>query len=80
MAEKPGFFDFNNDFYRPLSVRVTIVAVCFGWGAFEFSIGSPFWGVIFCAAGGIAVHGLFIAYNPPSRETADKPENEEDPS
>lgn len=42
--------------YRPLWVRISLVAVLIGWAALEFYHQSPFWGVI---AGGV---GLFAAY------------------
>lgn len=42
--------------YRPLWVRVLLVAVLIGWSALEFYSQAPFWGVI---AGGV---GLFAAY------------------
>ena len=57
-------FDFNDPFFRPLWLRIIVVAVASGWGAFEFVSGSPFWGLLFCAAGAWAFYGLFIAFNP----------------
>lgn len=62
-------FDFNDPFFRPLWLRVAIVAVAGGWGIFEFATGAPFWGVLFCGAAVAAFHGLFIAFDP--REPGD---------
>jgi hypothetical protein len=56
--------DFNDPFYKPLWLRIAIVAVVAGWGIFEFLTGSPFWGTIFIGAAAFAFHGLFIAFNP----------------
>ena len=46
--EKPqkGFwdlFDFNHPFYKPLGIRVTIVAILIGWALLELSTGATFW-------------------------------------
>jgi len=56
--------DFNDPFYKPLWLRIAIVALAAGWGVFEFSNGNNFWGVVFVGAAGFAFHGLFIAFNP----------------
>ena len=57
-------FDFNDPFFRPLWIRILLVAVAGGWGVLEFATGSPFWGIIFCAIAAVAFHGLFIAFEP----------------
>lgn len=64
--------DFNDPFYKPLWLRIVIVAVAAGWGVFEFMAGSPFWGVLFVGAGAFAFYGLFIAFNPrePERKSS----------
>lgn len=56
--------DFNDPFYKPLWLRVVIVAFAGVWGMFEFIAGSPFWGVIFAGMAVFAFHGFFIAFNP----------------
>jgi hypothetical protein len=66
--------DFNDPFYRPLWLRIVIVAVVAGWGLFEFVTESPFWGVIFFGAAAFAFHGLFIAFNPREPEQENKTE------
>ena len=40
----------------------------------EFVGGSPFWGMLFCAAGAWAFHGLFIAFDPRDPDAATKDE------
>lgn len=57
-------FDFNDPFFKPLWLRVAIVLVCGGWGAFEFASGATFWGALFVAVAAVAFHGLFIAFDP----------------
>ena len=41
---KKKFLDTDHPMFRPLWVRLLVVAVCLGWAAFEFIDGSPFWG------------------------------------
>jgi hypothetical protein len=65
--------DFNDPFYKPLWLRILIVAITAGWSVFEFFGGTPFWGVIFLGAAAFAFHGLFIAFNP--RELEQKVDN-----
>ena len=57
-------FDFNDPFFKPLWLRVAIVAIAGGWGLFEFVAGAPFWGVLFVGMAALAFHGLFIAFDP----------------
>lgn len=44
-------FDLDGAFYRPLWIRMLLVALALGWGLFEFVSGAPFFGVIFIAIG-----------------------------
>ena len=53
-------FELQIDFFRPLWRRVVLLLVCFGWAAFEFLTGAPFWGVIFGSLGGYALWQLFL--------------------
>jgi hypothetical protein len=39
--------DLNHPFFKPVWVRVAVVAVCFVWGLIEFANGSALWGVFF---------------------------------
>lgn len=48
--------DFKEPFYRPVKIRIAIVAVCVGWGLLELLQGHHIW-----AAGFILV-GLYAAW------------------
>jgi hypothetical protein len=61
------FLDTEHPMFRPLWVRVLIVALCLGWAAFEFVDGSPFWGMIFLGLGGYAAYAFFAASGPPQQ-------------
>jgi hypothetical protein len=61
------FLDTEHPMFRPLWVRVLIVALCLGWAVFEFVDGSPFWGVIFLGLGGYAAYAFFAASEPPQQ-------------
>ena len=63
------FLDFSDPFYRPLWIRVTIVAICVAWAAFEFVSGAVFWAMLFGALGLYTAYALLLAYAPPG-ETA----------
>ncbi|MGV4794775.1 hypothetical protein [Rhizobium sp. F40D2] len=56
--------DPNHPAYRRLWVRVAIVAVCFGWAAFEIVGGDPFWAVLSAAAGAYSFYMLFWTFKP----------------
>ncbi|WP_049733794.1 hypothetical protein [Rhizobium ecuadorense] len=62
--------DPNHPAYRRLWVRVAIVAVCFGWAAFEIVGGDPFWAVLSAAAGAYSFYMLFWTFNPQPPEAA----------
>ncbi|OED34115.1 hypothetical protein AB833_32490 [Chromatiales bacterium (ex Bugula neritina AB1)] len=53
-------FDLQQDFFRPLWIRVAVVAVCLGWGVFEFVTGATLWGIIFTGMGLFALWQLFF--------------------
>ncbi|MCX2699041.1 DUF3329 domain-containing protein [Ochrobactrum chromiisoli] len=57
-------FDLNDARFKPLWLRVMLVAICFGWAAFEFVSRSPGWAAIFAAIGAWAVWGFFINFHP----------------
>jgi hypothetical protein len=55
------FLDPNDPFFRHAWVRWLTVLVPLGWGVMEFFVmQSPFWGLLFLAAGGYAGWQLFI--------------------
>ncbi len=63
-------FDFNHPFFRPLWIRVLVVAACLGWALVELASGEPMWAILFGALGAAAFYGFFITFNP--REPDDK--------
>ncbi|MBB4004371.1 hypothetical protein [Aurantimonas endophytica] len=61
----------QHPFYRPLWVRITIVAVVIGWSVLEWVNDEPIWGVL---TAGIAAWGIwmfFITYDPDAPRAAD---------
>lgn len=64
------FLDADHPMLRPLWVRLVILALCFGWAAFEFVGGSPLWGMVFGALGAYAAWAFFLA-------APDKPDGQE---
>jgi hypothetical protein len=58
------FLDTDHPMFRPLWVRIVIVAICAGWGIMEFVTGAPFWGIIFLALGAYAAWGFFVDFDP----------------
>ena len=57
-------FNFHTPFFRPLWVRLLVVAICIGWGIFELLGNSIGFAMIFLAAGIYAAYGMFIAFDP----------------
>lgn len=62
-------FDFNDPFFKPLWIRIAVVALSALWGVFELVSGNNFWGLLFLAIAAVAFHGLFIAFAPREPET-----------
>ena len=58
------FLDTDYPAFKPLWVRLAVVAVAAGWGVFEFATGSPFWGVLFLGLAAYAVRGFVLDFNP----------------
>jgi hypothetical protein len=67
------FFDLQHPFYKPLWIRIAIVAVCLGMTALELSGGNVFWAILFGSVGVYAFHQFFIAFNPRDPEDGSKP-------
>ena len=57
-------FDLDHPFFKPLWLRVLVVAVALGWALVEFASGSPFWGILFGAIGAYAAYKFFVDFNP----------------
>ncbi|TCL74608.1 hypothetical protein [Rhizobium sp. BK251] len=74
--------DPNHPVYRPLWVRLLIVAVCFGWAGLELATGDPFWAVLAGGAGAYSAYMLLLNFDPKPPETEavrpdDEPEEDE---
>lgn len=57
-------FDLDNPFFRPLWIRLLVVAVTIGWAVFEFVSGAAFWGALFLAIGVYAAWRFFVTFDP----------------
>lgn len=53
--------DTDHPFFKPLWIRLVVIAVSSGWAMFEFLLGNWFWGALFAAFAALSVHGFFIA-------------------
>jgi hypothetical protein len=61
-----ALIDTSHEFYRPLGVRIAIVAVTAGWAAFEiFYAKQGFWSVIAAAIFALALWSFLISYKEP---------------
>lgn len=52
--------DPNTPFFKPLWVRIVCVALPLAWAGVEISQNSPFWAILFAAAGIYLGYELFI--------------------
>ena len=57
-------FDLQVAFFRPLWIRLAVVAVCLGWAAVEFWTGSPGWALMFGGVGLWCAYEFFVVFNP----------------
>lgn len=57
-------FDLDHPFFRPLWIRIAVVALSLGWAVFELADGSPFWAMLFGALGVYAAYRFFVTFNP----------------
>ncbi len=62
-------FKLQDAFYRPLWLRIAIVAVCAGWALFELSSGSTGWALLFGAIGAWAAYQFFVVWTDPDEGT-----------
>ena len=65
---KKKFLDTDHPFFRPLWIRLLVVAVCFAWAIFEFTTASAFWGVLFLGLGAYAAWGFFFDFHPENHD------------
>ena len=56
--------DPDHPFYRPLWIRLVIVALCLGWAIVEASTKEPFWAIIVGALGIYAAYKLLLTFSP----------------
>ncbi|MFS8044224.1 hypothetical protein [Rhizobium sp. BR 314] len=56
--------DPTHPIYKPLWVRILIVAVCFGWSAVETFGSQPFWAMLSGALGAYAAWMLLLNFKP----------------
>lgn len=64
-----SILDLQNEFYRPLWIRVVLLLVLFGWAALEFFAGAPVWGIVFGGIGAVALKQWFFDSWPKPSET-----------
>ena len=64
------FLDTDHPMFRPLWVRVLIVAVCLAWALVEYRTGSELWAMLFLGLGVYAAYNFFIGFQP---KDPDKP-------
>jgi hypothetical protein len=65
--------DPNHSFYRPLWIRLAIVAVCFGWAIVEVTTGEPFWAILVGALGVYSAYKLLLTFTPQAPEVPTAP-------
>ncbi|NLS15475.1 hypothetical protein HGP16_02750 [Rhizobium sp. P40RR-XXII] len=66
--------DPSHPLYKPLWVRILIVAVCFGWAAVETFGSQPFWAMLSGALGVYSAWMLLLNFKPqPPAATNDAP-------
>ncbi len=63
------FLDPDHPMFRPLWVRLLIVAVTAGWATVEFVTGSATWGTIALALAAYEVWVLLITFDPDKDKT-----------
>lgn len=66
MFEK--LFDLDHPFFRPLWIRVGIVAVCLAWAGLEIYDGAMSWAIVFGALGVYCASRFFLTFSPRVRQ------------
>lgn len=56
--------DTDHPFFRPLWIRIAIVAVAAGWAGLEFWAGSFGWGALVLAFAALGAWGFFVDFDP----------------
>lgn len=63
--------EFDDPRYRPLWLRLLLVAISLGWAGVELATGSPMFGALFAALGLYVGWRFFVTYDP-ERHARDK--------
>lgn len=58
-------FDLQHPFFRPLWIRIVVVAICLGWAGLELATGNPGWALLFAAAGVWCIYQFFVIWKDP---------------
>jgi hypothetical protein len=74
--------DPSHPIYKPLWVRILIVAVCFGWAAVETLGSQPFWAMLSGALGAYSAWMLLLNFKPqpPAANVEAPPQDDADES
>ncbi len=64
MGRGKNFFDVQSPVFRPLWLRLAVVAACLGWAIFELTIGAAFWAMLFGGAGAYLAYQFFVVFDP----------------
>ncbi len=72
--------DPSHPVYKPLWVRILIVAVCFGWAAVETLGSQPFWAMLSGALGAYSAWMLLLNFKPqpPAAKVEAAPQDDAD--
>jgi len=68
--------DLEHPFFKPLGVRIAVVAVCVVWGIFELSQGNGFWAAIFLGMAGICGYRFSVIDYENMDDPANTPPND----
>ncbi len=64
-------FDVQHPLFRPLWLRLAIVALTCGWALFELAGGNLVWAAMFGAAGLYLAHQFLVAFDPDAGRDGD---------
>lgn len=67
----------NDPFFKPLWIRVGVVAFCLGWALFEYVAGSTGWAVLFAGIGAVCIWSFFIDFRPKDEAGPDQTNSKE---
>ncbi len=65
--------DLEHPFFKPLGVRIAVVAVCVLWGLFELSQGNGLWAVVFIGIGAVCGYRFAVIDYASIEDTAKTP-------